>query len=203
MKIQNLTPGGYAANCYLVSEGTTAVLIDCTANAKVITEALEKAGARLAAILLTHGHFDHMLTVEAVKAATGAQIILAEGDGDLPGDAKKNAFSVFFRYEHTYPKPDRLITDGDTLTFGDLTLTVIGTPGHTRGSVVYLMGDIAFTGDTLFASGFGRYDLYGGDVVALQHSLLELEKLPRSTVIYPGHGECAALGEVLDMIKGY
>ena len=201
MKIQNLTPGGYAANCYLVTEGSTAVLIDCTAPAADILAALDGEGATLAAILLTHGHFDHMLTVGDVQAATGAPIYLAEGDSDLPADGEKNAFSLFFGYDKTYPDADVLFADGEVLAFGDLALRAIHTPGHTRGSAVFRVGDVAFTGDTLFAEGFGRYDLYGGDRLTLAGSLGKLAIEPLTTVIYPGHGEPATLGAALDSIK--
>ncbi len=203
MEIKNLCPGGYAANCYLVSAGDTAVLIDCTAPAATVMAALEKANARLSAILLTHGHFDHMLTVREVKAATGAAIYLAEGDADLPTDSAKNAFSVFFGYDHAYPAPDHLLHEGDVLTFGEITLRVMCTPGHTRGSALYLAGDVAFTGDTIFAAGFGRYDLYGGDAIALQSSLARIATLPPDITISPGHGEPARLSNALAAIKGF
>ncbi len=201
MKIQNLTPGGYAANCYLVTTGSTAVLIDCTAPAADILAALRAEGATLAAILLTHGHFDHMLTVEDVQMVTGAPIYLAKGDADLPEDGEKNAFSLFFGYDKSYPQASVLFDDGEVLTFGDLTLTAMHTPGHTRGSAVFFAGDVAFTGDTLFAEGYGRYDLYGGDSVALLASLGRLATKPLSTVIHPGHGAPATLGAALDSIK--
>ncbi|MBR7111456.1 MAG: MBL fold metallo-hydrolase [Clostridia bacterium] len=203
MKIQNLFPGGYAANCYLVTEGNTAVLIDCTAPTGVIAEALEKTGTRLEAILLTHGHFDHILTLDAVKAATNAPVYLGGGDSDLPSDGQKNAFSVFFGYEKAYPEADKLTNDGDLLTLGDLSFRVMHTPGHTKGSALYLSGDTAFTGDTIFSAGFGRYDLYGGDPLALEHSLQRIATLPHNIVIYPGHGEPARLGTALDAIKGF
>lgn len=201
MKILNLSPGGYAANCYLVTEGATAVLIDCTAPAADILAALRAEGTSLAAILLTHGHFDHMLTVEDVQAVTGAPIYLAEGDADLPESGEKNAFSLFFGYDKSYPSANVLFGDGEELTFGDLTFTTMHTPGHTRGSAVFFAGDVAFTGDTLFAEGFGRYDLYGGDSVALFASLGRLATKPLSTVIHPGHGSPATLGAALDSIK--
>lgn len=203
MKIQNLTPGGFAANCYLITQGHTAVLIDCTAPAACITEALQKENASLSAILLTHAHFDHMLTVAEVKAATGAAIYLSHGDAELPSDGAKNAFSLFFGYEKSYPLADRLFDDGELLTFDDLTLRVMCTPGHTRGSALFLVGNIAFTGDTIFAAGYGRYDLFGGDPLALQKSLLAIAALPADTTIYPGHGEPARLGTALDEIRNF
>lgn len=197
MQIESLYPGGYAANCYLVTVQNAAVLIDCTAPAANVLEALKRHGATLRAILLTHGHFDHMLTVEEVAAATGAPVFLANGDRDLPPDGKKNAFAVFFGYGKAYPEADVLFEAGEVLSFGGLSVSTQGTPGHTHGSVVYLIGDVAFTGDTLFANGYGRYDLYGGDGDALLKSLKALAALPKGTVIYPGHGESATLSTAL------
>lgn len=203
MQINNLCPGGYAANCYLVTKGDSALLIDCTATAEAVNAALQQSGTRLEAILLTHGHFDHLLTLGAVKAATGVPIYLMVGDKDLPGDGRKNAYAVFFGTDHAYPAPDHLLEGGEELTFGALTVKVIHTPGHTRGSAVYLIGNTAFTGDTLFAAGFGRFDLYGGDGAALANSLSEIATLAPDTVIWPGHGEEATLGAALDTIKGF
>lgn len=197
MQIKNLFPGGFASNCYLAVVGSDAVLVDCTAPPGSILDTLKELGATLRAILLTHGHFDHMLTVAEVKAKTGAAVYLARKDGDLPSDGEKNAFALFFGFEKAYPEPDVLVDPGDELSFGELTLKVLGTPGHTRGSVTYLLGDVAFTGDTLFADGYGRCDLYGGDPRALSESLHTLAALPPHTVIYPGHGDSSTLGEAL------
>ena len=200
LKIQNLTPGGYAANCYLLTKGSTAILIDPTCSPDLLKAELAKSGTTLAAILLTHGHFDHMLTVAQIKEETGAPIYLGKGDSDLPSDGEKNAFAVFFGLDRSYPDADRLLSDGEVLCFGDVTLRVMETPGHTRGSVIYLTDNVAFTGDTIFAAGYGRYDLYGGDVMELFASLDALGELPKETVIYPGHGESATLAEALNAL---
>ncbi|MBE6604349.1 MAG: MBL fold metallo-hydrolase [Ruminococcaceae bacterium] len=196
--IINITPGGYAANCYLVIKGTDAVLIDCTARAPDVQEALAEQGATLRGILLTHAHFDHMLTLDAVKREANVPVYLAAGDKDLPADGEKNAHTVFFGTPRSYPAPDVLFGDGETLSFGELALVSMLTPGHTRGSALFLCEGAAFTGDTIFAAGYGRFDLYGGDGAALVSSLERIATLPRDTVIYPGHGPHAELGAALD-----
>ncbi|MBQ3483782.1 MAG: MBL fold metallo-hydrolase [Clostridia bacterium] len=204
MEIQNLYPGGFASNCYLVRKGTDAVLIDATADPETVQRALAKTGATLHAILLTHGHFDHMETAAALRTAFGVPLLLAAPDRDFPADAKKNAHALFFGEDHAYPTPDRTLFDGEVLTFGSITLTVRATPGHTPGSVFYLTEDanapIAFSGDTVFAEGFGRCDLWGGDSAAMRRTLNALRALPRKTRIYPGHGEGGTLGTALDLL---
>ncbi len=198
MEICTLFPGGFAANTYLVRRGKDAVLIDCTAPVTELRAAL--GDATLHAILLTHGHFDHLLTLDAVSKQTGAPVYLHEGDAELPLDGTKNAHAVFFGRDAVYQAPDRSLAHGEHLTFGALTLDVISTPGHTRGSVLYRTDDALFTGDTVFAAGYGRTDLYGGDPAALLASLRSLESLPQALRIYPGHGESATLGEALDRL---
>lgn len=101
MDILNLTPGGFASNCYLVKCGNDAVLIDCTADAHRVSEAL--GDAKLHAILLTHGHFDHMLTVSRIQRELSAPLYLHARDAEFPTDARKNAFAAFFPQDVTYP----------------------------------------------------------------------------------------------------
>lgn len=199
MTVENLAENGSAANCYLVCEGDTAVLIDASAKADDVCAALERRGARLAAVLLTHGHFDHLLYAAAIKEATGAPLLLGEGDADLPADPEKNA-SLPFGEGRAYPAADKLLREGDALSFGALSVSVWHTPGHTQGSLCYLIGDAAFTGDTLFKDGFGRTDLYGGDRRALWASLRRLRTLPPAARIYPGHGDSALLGDLFHTI---
>ena len=197
MEIRDLCPGGYASACYLVTEGNTAVLVDCSAPASAVQAALAETGTALAAILLTHGHFDHMLTLDEVKALTGAPVYIAAEDADMPADGEKNAYALFFGFDRSYPEADRTFAGGDVLTFGDLAFGVLHTPGHTKGSSVFLSEGVAFTGDTVFACGYGRTDLYGGDFPTICQSLERLAALPPETVIYPGHGSPASLGDAL------
>lgn len=198
MEIRNLTPGGFASNCYLVREGSDAVLIDCTADPREVEAALE--GATLHAILLTHGHFDHMLSTARMKARFGVPILLHGDDADLPSDGEKNAHALFFGSDVAYLDADRSLEDGEQLRFGALTLTVRHTPGHTRGCVMYRARDALFTGDTIFAAGYGRTDLYGGNAAVLRATLGALDTLPEGLRIYPGHGGTATLKEALNRL---
>lgn len=145
-------------------------------------------------------HFFRLL-----REKTGAPALIHAGDMELPGDARKNAFFTVFGMDRHYRTPDRALTDSARLELGDESIRVIHTPGHTAGSVCYLCGegDGAFllTGDTLFAQGVGRTDLYGGDSRQLAASLARLRSLPPELPIAPGHGPFAILGEALDSVN--
>ena len=202
MNIKNLYPGGHASNCYLVSKGRDAVLVDCTASPEVIEQALRESGARLAAILLTHGHYDHLITAEQVKNHFGVRVLLHRGDADFPTTGLLNCYHVFFGHEATFPPADALFDSGDTLRFGTLEINVTGTPGHTPGSSVLRAGDALFTGDTLMACGYGRTTFPGGNTRAMRDSLQSLFAFPTHLTIYPGHGEEENLGVALRNIFG-
>lgn len=198
MNIQNLYPGSWGSNCYLLSSGAFAAIVDPSADAATLTEALRGQGLTLQFILLTHGHFDHIVSIDTLRQKTGAPVLIHRDDLDMPEDSHKNAFYDFFFMDRAYGRPDRAHEDGDVLTLGNETIKVLHTPGHTRGSVCYLCNDeFLITGDTLFASGYGRFDLYGGDVNALIRSLGSLRDLPLYLPIYPGHGASVTLERAL------
>lgn len=200
MEILNLYPGSFGSNCYVLLSDGHAAVIDPSANAQHILATVSENGATLDFILLTHGHFDHILSLDELKAASGAPVYIHEADVDMPGDTQKNAFYYFFRKERTYFTPDRTLKDGDELTLGSTTIRVLHTPGHTMGSSCYLCDDALITGDTLFEDNFGRYDLYGGDEATLFHSLHSLKKLSPHLTIYPGHGHSSTLGNALNQV---
>ena len=199
MKIENLAPGGFAACTYLVTKGPDAVLIDCAASPAAIERALTAQGATLRAILLTHGHFDHILTADAVRKHFGVPMLVHEADAELPQDAFKNASAVF-DLSITAAPPERCFTNGERLLFGELCFEVCHTPGHTAGCAVLFAEDAAFTGDTLFHGGFGRTDLFSGNEAQLRASLRALSLYDPSFRIYPGHGSCATLGDALNLL---
>lgn len=199
MNIRNLYPGAWAANCYLLSVGSHAAIVDPSADADTLVKILNDEGLTLDFILLTHGHFDHITSVDTLRDRTGAPLLIHAADAEMLTDSHKNAFYKFFHMERIYREADRLLHDGDVLTLGDETIRVISTPGHTRGSVSYLCNyDFLLTGDTLFEESYGRYDLYSGDAKALFESLRALRSLPQKLWIYPGHGDRQRLGIALD-----
>lgn len=203
MKIRCLYPGSFAANCYLLVSGTHAAVVDPSPDAQTILDELHALQATPESLLLTHGHFDHILSLDTLRERTGIPAFLHAGDRDYPQDAVKNAFYPFFRQKRQWNAPDRILTDGEVLTLGEETIRVLHTPGHTPGSVCFLLngGRDILTGDTLFASSYGRCDLPGGDFSRLRESIKVLSHLDPDATVYPGHGEPARLGDALAAVR--
>lgn len=197
MQIKTFYDGGFAAVSYLVTDdaGEYGVLIDpAVPYETVMMRTLPMP--KITALLLTHGHFDHMLTLAAWKEKTGAPICIAKEDARALGDATLNCNRFFFGKDITYPPADRTLAEGDEIRFGNEVLRVLMTPGHTVGSCVYLGDRAIFTGDTMMADGgYGRYDLPGGSATALYESLTRIASLDGDYALYPGHGRATTLKE--------
>ena len=201
MKIIPFYARGWESNSYLVISGGQAALIDAGVSARLVLEALEKENAVLKYILLTHGHFDHTITADALREATKAKLIVHELDAEMLTDAEKSALAFFTGRKDTVKLCEQTVANGDVITLGDTRIKVIHTPGHSKGSVCYLAGNTLFTGDTLFDGGYGRFDLHGGPVETLCLSLKSLKTLDRDLDILAGHGSGAKLGEALDLLN--
>ena len=201
MKIRSICPDSFASNCYLLIEGDKALVVDPSVPTRAISSALTAEGARCVGILLTHGHFDHILSLDECRDAyPDAPVYLHSQDAELLSDGQKNAFALFFGQDRAWRPADHLLTKDEIILLGDNRIKVLHTPGHTRGSVCYLCGDDLITGDTIFQSGYGRYDLYGGDYASLCSSLRSLTELSPTLRIHPGHGPTALLGDALSAI---
>jgi hydroxyacylglutathione hydrolase len=175
LEVKSFAVGPLAANCYVVSAGGDAVVVDPGAEADRIIKAV--GDRRVAAILATHGHSDHVGAGKELAVATGALFMVPAGD---LASAEK-----YVGAQAAVP-----LNDGDRLDFGDISLTVIATPGHTPGSSCFYAPGLLFSGDTLFAGGVGRTDLPGGSSDALFSSIRErIFTLAGDTFVYPGHGE--------------
>ena len=175
MDIESLTVGPLAANCYVVSAGGDVVVVDPGAEAERILKAVGER--RVAAILATHGHSDHVGAVRELAAATAAPVMVPAAD-------------VALAEKHTGVQAVTPLGDGDRIDVGNVSLEVVATPGHTPGSSCFYTPGALFTGDTLFAGGVGRTDLQGGSSEALFASIRErIFSLPGDTAVYPGHGE--------------
>ncbi len=199
MVIYSIAPQSFASNCYLAVEDGHALVIDPAVSLSAILSALGEQDAACEGIVLTHGHFDHMLSLDELRHAfPDAPVYVHKEDAHYLGDSQKNAFALFFRQERVWQDADRLLVDGDAIPLGDKTVRVIHTPGHTPGSICLYCGENdLITGDTLFDGGYGRCDLAGGSLTALVASLKKLTTLPERLTIHPGHGGTASLGAAL------
>ena len=201
MQIINLFPGSYGSNCYLVEDGGEALIIDPSAAASAILRKLREDGCTPVGILLTHGHFDHIMSIDTLRQAEpDLKVYIHEADAPMLTDADKNGFSFFFRQDRVWRAADTLLSDGDEIKVGNATFTVIHTPGHSPGSVCYLCEaeGIMLTGDTLFADNIGRCDLWGGSYATIRQSLKRLRDYDGGLTILPGHGGSNTLSKALD-----
>lgn len=197
MTVEKLAVGAVITNCYIVfDEGTKdALVIDPGAAAGRIAEKIREKDLHLRAILLTHGHFDHILAADELRREFSVQLFCSEEERALCADPVLNVGQEFGCACAVYP--DATFLDGQTLTFGALSCKVIATPGHTRGGVCFYFGQegILFSGDTLFFESVGRTDFPGGNAQVLVDSVKErLFVLPDATKVYPGHGPATSVG---------
>ncbi len=192
MKIQTFEAGPLGANNYLLTDGNEAVLIDCSeVKQEILDELKDKA---LKYILLTHGHFDHVLGVNEMKKITNAPVLIHKDD--IPRmEESASIMQTFGVTGVETPQADNFINDNDILKFGDTEIKIIHTPGHTEGCVCYLIDGRLFSGDTLFRDSVGRCDLPGGNFSKMSDSIKNiLFKLDDNITVYPGHGPETSIG---------
>lgn len=172
-------------------ERKRAFIVDPGGDPEDVIAFLKKQGLSLQAILLTHGHADHILGVAALKALTGAVVIMPEADALMAEDPVLS-YAQSLNAEQQSFKPDRLVRDGDRFHLGDFQLETLHTPGHTPGSSCYIVSlgqeRVLIAGDTLFARSIGRTDLPGGDEQSMSRSLARLKALAGDMAVLPGHG---------------
>lgn len=185
MTIKTLNVGLLSTCCYVLwgEDGEGCVVIDPGAEADRIRQAAQ--GRRIEAILLTHGHFDHMMATEALMD-DDTQLVIHRLDAPMLSDPETNV-SWMIGQSVTAPQATLTVTEGSRLHYAGLDFEVLHTPGHTRGSVCYLTGEHLFTGDTMFRYGCGRTDLPGGSGADMHASLQRLYPLARKYHIHPGH----------------
>ena len=191
LKVTNISFSGFTANCYLVTDMASgeSFLVDPGAYGERQKDYIKAQGIdNLKYILLTHGHFDHMLGVEKFRQEFSAKVVIHSLDEDKLSSADKSLYSRFDRENPFVPtSADIVVKDGDKLNLGDETIEVIHTPGHTKGGVCYKVRDLLFTGDTLFKTTIGRTDFPDSDEMEMLESLIKLDKLDMNYKIYPGH----------------
>lgn len=179
--------GAFGTNCYIVeTENKNAILIDAPCQPKRILSAVEGLGLTVKAILLTHGHCDHIEAVNNIVLQTSCKVYIHEADAKMLTDRMLSLAGYFGTPFSSFEGADTL-TDGDTIRFDDVTFKVISTPGHTAGSVCYVSDDIIFSGDTLFYNSIGRTDFPGGDYKTILSSIAKLKTLGKNYIVHPGH----------------
>lgn len=191
VKIGRLTMGICQTNCYfLYKEGSNeCIFVDPADQGATIYEKLKANGINVAAIVLTHGHFDHIWGAQELRARSGAKIYAWEEEKDVCEDSILNESDMAGRA--CTIKPNTYLKDGDEIEAAGIKLKLIGTPGHTKGSCCFYNEEsgILISGDTLFAESVGRTDLHTGSMSALVRSVKDkLFTLPDETKVYPGHG---------------
>ena len=182
MNIHTLTLGDYRTNTYILQNGSRCAVIDPGYEPETVLSFLRQKALTVDAILLTHGHFDHVGAVRALAAETDCKVYLHEAELSMP--PMMTAGPLY--YTDTYG-------EGDTAAAAGLAVHVLHTPGHTPGSVCLIAEDTMFSGDTLFAGSCGRTDLPGGSWQDILRSLKRLSKLEKDYTVLPGHGESTSL----------
>lgn len=194
MKITRIPGGPLPTNCYLLTDeetGATAV-IDPGFESEELSESVQQIG-NVQAILLTHGHFDHISGVQKMQKLTGAKIYLYADEMLFVKDGSLNLAGAFFGSEVPPFRVDVPLNDNETIQLGKLDIRVLHTPGHTVGGCCFLVEDVIFSGDTLMKLSCGRTDCPTGNYSQMLDSLCRLAELKGDFKVYPGHGSATAL----------
>jgi hydroxyacylglutathione hydrolase len=199
MILRALEVGPFASNCYIVGSEATkeGMIIDPGAEAEFILDDVRQIGLSIKLIVVTHTHMDHVGALQQVKASTGADFAIheAEASGRTGQGMARMLGSIMPGSSEPPPEPERLLKDGDVIEIGDLSFSVIHTPGHSPGGISLYGQGVLFSGDTLFNFGIGRTDFPGCSHEELMDSIHnKLVTLPEETIVLPGHGPQTTIG---------
>ena len=197
MIIKSFALGTLGANCYYVSDGETAVLIDPGFYDDYFAAFLNTCEVKPISVLLTHGHFDHICGIMELAKKYDLTVYIGAGDRDCLYSSQKNLSAFVGGYPTTPLDPDtkvETLVGGERIKIGSLEFDVIALPGHTAGGVGYKLADALFCGDTAFCGNIGRTDLPTGDFATLKNSIKKICLLDDDTVLYCGHGESTTVG---------
>ncbi|MFV0382178.1 MAG: MBL fold metallo-hydrolase [Breznakia sp.] len=189
MIIETYPLGNIQANCYIVYKNNSALIIDPGTSSKRIVQRLQNKNINVEAILLTHGHFDHIGGVDFFANVFSCDVYMHEKDFDFLQDPKLNASSHHtpIRVSH------KVLPLTSTMSLGPFKFTIDNLAGHSNGSCFLIFDDIIFSGDILFKGAIGRYDLTGGSRNKMSASIEKIKMYDPSYTIYPGHGEATTL----------
>lgn len=197
MLVRTVVVGYVSTNCYLVKNENTGkgVIIDPGEQPEAVIGVLNEIGMEPEAVLLTHGHFDHILGIPGIKEKYDIPVIASADEEGLLADSEMNCSQ---RIHNDYElKADKYVRGGEMIEAAGMRFTCIPTPGHTRGSMCFYEADegVLFSGDTLFCGNIGRTDLPTGNSHLLIESVRgKLALLPDEVTVYPGHGEHTTIG---------
>jgi len=196
VKVQTITVGAFQENCYLLIDdrANRAVIVDPGGEPQRLITEIERSGATLEAIWITHAHVDHVGAIASVKERWNVPVYLHPLDRRLYEAAGRQAEVYGVPFEEP-PAPDHEFADGEELKIGTREMKVLHAPGHSPGHVVIHGDGIALVGDCLFAGSIGRTDLPMSNPQNLAESLKKIAALPPDTVVYPGHGPETTIGE--------
>lgn len=195
MEITTLVLGKLLNNTYIITtKQNNAVIIDPSVDFERIYSELLKSGANLKYIMFTHGHYDHTASAYELKQKTGAKTVIHSRDAEMLSDFDKS-MSWMFTNKPQKVECDIAVNDGDTLKIDELEFRFLNTPGHSKGSMVILLNDIMFSGDTVIKGSVGRCDFYGGSENLMRQSIKRLAELDKDYKIYCGHYDRTTLYE--------
>ena len=197
MTLYMIVLGQLSNNCYIWADEKTkdAMVVDAPDKADEIIAFAGDKGLKITDIVLTHGHFDHILALKELKKKTGATLSVFEKTADFMRDPVRN-LAQYMNIEIPPTKPDKLLKDGDEIDFRGNKIKVLHTPGHTEDSICLLSGKTLLSGDTLFRLSVGRWDHPTGNMIEEINSINDkLMPLPDDTEVYPGHGPSTTIGE--------
>jgi hydroxyacylglutathione hydrolase len=198
LRVDGLPLGPIGTNCYVVradASAPEAVVVDPSGDAAELRIELARLGTSCAAILVTHGHWDHLVGVGDLATGAGAPVHMAEGERVLLEEPGRYVPAGVRMTPYT---PDVLLSGGETLELAGITFDVLSVPGHSPAHLAYAADGCLFSGDVLFAGSVGRTDLPGADWDTLLDSIRALvDAYPPETVVYPGHGPATTLGAEL------
>jgi hydroxyacylglutathione hydrolase len=199
LRVEQLSLGPIGTNCYLVradSAASEAVVVDPSGDATELRLLLARLGATCTGILVTHGHFDHLLGVADLAEGTSAPVYMAEGERQLLEEPQPAHLPAGVALRPWIP--DVLVNGGEAIDVAGIEFDVHAVPGHSPAHVAYYADGSLFSGDVLFAGSVGRTDLPGADWDTLLGSIRNLvETLPADTIVYPGHGPITTLATEL------
>lgn len=192
MDIERVKVGPLQTNCYVLIEEGRCVLIDAGGDQEKIVSFLEKKGVTPEVILATHGHFDHILSVSAIKSRFNVPFLINRKDMEIVSGFEQFVKKYIGFDPGPAPVPDEYIENGATIKLGNNSIEVVETPGHTPGSCSFIVEDNIFTGDFIFKGTVGRTD-FGGSYTEMTASIEWAKRLGRDLNVFPGHGDSTTI----------